>query len=104
MIKAGTKVKVAINQFDRDKVSPLITLLNTLEAEVLTSDALESGIGRQYAVAFDLDQLPAIQKARNEEEGVKFDCQLPIVGLNVFLGRPKDARFWYNVYSDEIRV
>ena len=101
MITEGTKVKLAINQQVGEK-SPLVDLLNTLEPEVVGS-SVEQGIpGRKYIVAFEVEHMAAIQQATNKEFHTKVNVQLQIVGLNPRLGRPKDPRPWYTVYSDEV--
>ena len=100
MIAAGTRVRLHIPNTTRP--SPLVALLNTLKGEVLHSAVEADIVGRVYSVAFELEHMDAIQQARNEEANTKFHCQLPIVGLNRFLGRPKDARFWYTIYADEL--
>jgi len=99
MIEIGTRVKLKIANGQK---SPLVDLLNTLEGEVIKHTVEADITGVIHCVAFELEHMPAIQKARNEEAGTKHDCQLPIVGLNRFLGRPKDARFWHTVYADEL--
>ena len=101
MISVGTKVKLAINQLVGEK-SPLVDLLNTLEAEVVWSGTRDYVPGREYTVAFEVEHMAAIQQATNKEFRTKVNVQLQIVGLNRNLGRPKDPRPWYAVYSDEI--
>ena len=99
MIKTGTRVSLKIANGEK---SPLVDLLNTLEGEVIKHTVEADITGIIYCVAFELEHMDTIQKARNEEAGTKFNCQLAIVGLNKFLGRPTDPRFWYTVYCDEL--
>ena len=101
MIAAGTKVKLAIKTGQGEK-SPLIDLLNTLEAEVVWSGEQTYAPGREYIVAFEVEHMEAIQQATNKEFRTKVNVQLQIVGLNRLLGRPKDPRPWYRVYSGEL--
>ena len=99
MIEKGTRVNVSmLNPAD----SPLIALLNSLGGEVIHAHPDNGEFPDSFLVAYDVEHLPAIQKANDKHFGGKAKTQLAIVGLNRSLAMPKDERYYLQAYLTEI--